>query len=91
MLAPLRVVPRRICAFFGNLTEVQVDQIRWPAESFVGQRLQAPLEWLGYEVDYHRIFPQEICPVLNDEYRGVILPRALEIPASIEPAVVDLV
>ncbi|WP_438483583.1 endo alpha-1,4 polygalactosaminidase [Oleiharenicola lentus] len=89
MLAPLRVVPRRICAFFGNLTEVQVDQIRWPAESFVAQRLQAPLEWLGYEVDYHRILTATDLPTLSDDYRGVILPRAWEIPSSIEPAVVD--
>lgn len=88
-LAPLRIAPRRICAFFGNLTKVQADQILWPAESFVGQTLQAPLEWLGYEVDYHRVLTSADLPVLGDEYRAIILPNAWEIPAVVEPALVD--
>jgi peptidoglycan/xylan/chitin deacetylase (PgdA/CDA1 family) len=89
MLAPLRPVARRICAFFGNLTSVQEDQIKWPAESFVGQKLQAALEWLGYEVDYTKVLAATDLPVLNAEYRAIILPRAWEIPAAVEPALVD--
>lgn len=88
-LAPLRLAPRRIFAFYGNLTEVQADQIRWPADSFVGQRLQVPLEWLGYEVDYRRLAVPADLPTLGDEYRAIILPRAWEIPAAVEPALVD--
>ena len=88
-LAPLRLVPRRICAFYGNLTAVQEDQIKWPAESFVGLRLQLPLEWLGYEVDYHRLLTAGDLPVLDEECRAIVLPRGWEIPPSVEPALVD--
>jgi peptidoglycan/xylan/chitin deacetylase (PgdA/CDA1 family) len=89
MLAPLRPVPRRICSFYGNLTTVQEDQVKWPAESFTGQRLQTPLEWLGYEVDYFKITTASDLPVLNSDYRAIVLPRFWEIPAALEPAVID--
>ena len=89
MLAPLRPVPRRICSFYGNLTTVQEDQVKWPAESFTAQRLQAPLEWLGYEVDYFKIIAAGDLPVLTADYRAVIIPRFWEIPVALEPAVVD--
>lgn len=89
LLAPLRPVPRRICSFFGNLTTVQEDQVKWPAESFTAQRLQAPLEWLGYEVDYFKIEAAADLPALGADYRGIILPRAWEIAAALEPQVVD--
>ncbi len=88
-LAPLRPVARRICAFFGNLTTVQEDQVKWPAESFAATKLQAPLEWLGYEVDYFKLLTAADLPSLNSEYRAIVLPRFWEIPRAIEPQVVD--
>lgn len=89
MLAPLRPVPRRICSFYGNLTTVQEDQVKWPAESFTAQRLQAPLEWLGYEVDYFKITAATDLPALSADYRAVVVPRFWEIPVALEPTVVD--
>ncbi len=89
MLAPLRPVARRICAFYGNLTTVQEDQVKWPAESFVAQRLQLPLEWLGYEVDYFKISVAADLPSLGADCRAIILPRSWEIPATVEPPLVD--
>ncbi|MEY2879136.1 MAG: hypothetical protein RLZZ15_1516 [Verrucomicrobiota bacterium] len=88
-LAPLRPVARRLAAFYGNLSTVQEDRVRWPAESFVAQRLQLPLEWLGYEVDYFRVAVPGDLPALDADYRAVVLPRFWEIPAALEPAVVD--
>ena len=89
LLAPLRPVGRRICSFYGNLTTVQEDQVHWPADSFTAQRLQAPLEWLGYEVDYFRILSVSDLPTLGDDYRAIVLPRSWEIAPALEPRVVD--
>ncbi len=89
MLAPLRPVARRICSFYGNLTTVQEDQVRWPAESFTAQRLQLPLEWLGYEVDYFKILSTADLPALDANYRAIVLPRFWEIAAVLEAPVVD--
>lgn len=89
VLGPLRPTARRICAFFGNLTAVQEDQVRWPAESFVGQKFQLPLEWLGYEVDYFRVTSAADLPHLDSDYRAIILPRSWEIPVQAEGPVVD--
>lgn len=88
-LAPLRPVPRRICAFYGNLSQVQEDQVRWPAESFVGQKLALPLEWLGFEVDYFHVAQASDLPRLTDDYRAIVLPRFWQIPSAVEAAAVD--
>ena len=88
-LAPLRPVARRICAFYGNLSAQQEDQVKWPAESFVAQKLQMPLEWLGYEVDYFKVLTPADLPTLDPEYRAVILPRFWQIPVAIEAPLVD--
>lgn len=89
VLGPLRPTARRICAFYGNLTAVQEDQVRWPAESFVGQKFQLPLEWLGYEVDYFRVESAADLPHLDSDYRAIMLPRSWEIPVPVEGALVD--
>lgn len=89
MLAPLRPVGRRICAFYGNLTTVQEDQVKWPAESFVAQKIQLPLEYLGYEVDYFKIMAAGDLPALDADYRAIVIPRFWEMPATVEPQVVD--
>ncbi len=88
-LAPLRPVARRICSFFGNLSTVQTDVVKWPAESFTAQRLQLPLEWLGYEVDYFKLQSAADLPALGSEYHGIILPRGWQFPEAVEEAVVD--
>lgn len=89
ILGPLRPTARRIAAFYGNLTSIQEEQVRWPAESFVGQRFQLPLEWLGYEVDYFRIQSAADLPHLDSDHRAIMLPRFLEIPVHVEGAFVD--
>ncbi|MEZ5413809.1 MAG: endo alpha-1,4 polygalactosaminidase [Opitutaceae bacterium] len=88
-LAPVRIVPRRICALFGNLAQRPLDQINWPMESFIGRSLQTQLEWLGYETDYFKIRNQDDLPSLDDNYRAIVLPNFWEIPEAVEPAVVD--
>ncbi len=88
-LAPLRPVARRICSFYGNLSTVQTEQVRWPAESFTAQKLQLPLEWLGYEVDYFKLTSSADLPALDGEYRAIVLPRGWQFPMSVEGALVD--
>lgn len=89
MLAPLRPVARRICSLFGNLSPIPEEDIHWPVDSFTAQRLQMPLEWLGYEVDYVRILKPEDLPVLTPEHRAVVLPRFWRVPTEHEGEVVD--
>lgn len=88
-LAPTRTVPRRICAFYGNLAQRPLDQINWPMESFVGRNLQTQLEWMGYETDYFKIRTPADLPALDENYHAIVLPNFWEIPESVEPAVVD--
>lgn len=89
MLAPLRVVPRRVCTFYGNLSDVPDDKVEWPAGSFTAKHLQTPLEWLGYEVDYFHIESAADLPALSDDYRAIMLPRNWEIPLTLESDFLD--
>lgn len=88
-LAPVRAVPRRVCALFGNQAQRPLDQINRPMESFIGRSLQTQLEWMGYETDYFKILSPADLPALDANYRAIVLPNFWEIPESVEPAVVD--
>lgn len=90
-LAPWREVPRRVFSLYGNLATTTADQIKWPVDSFTATRLQTPLEWLGYEVDYGKIEPGVPLPRLGRTTAAVILPKGLEIPLSEESRLVDWV
>ena len=89
VLAPWREVPRRVFSFYGNLASDPADRVKWPAESFTGMRLQAALEWLGYEVDYGKVQADEALPELGEETVAIVLPRLWEMPLSEEARVVD--
>lgn len=88
-LAPWREVPRRVFSLFGNLATEVIDQVRWPVDSFTAARLQTPLEWLGYEVDYGKVEPGVPLPRLGFETAAIILPRGLEVPLSEESRFVN--
>jgi hypothetical protein len=88
-LAPVRPVARRIFAMFGNLSPIATEDIHWPTDSFTAQRLQTPLEWLGYEVDFRRILTAGDLPNLGPEYRAIVIPRFWRAPIEIEGAIVD--
>ena len=50
-LAPVREVPRRILVLYGwDCTETELPP-KFAADTLTAERLQMPLEWLGYEVD----------------------------------------
>ncbi|MCF3651875.1 endo alpha-1,4 polygalactosaminidase [Synoicihabitans lomoniglobus] len=89
VLAPWRDVGRRVFSFYGNLSADPTDRVQWPAESFTGLRLQAALEWLGYEVDYGKVEAGRALPQLGVETVAIILPRAWEYPESEESRVLD--
>lgn len=89
MLAPTRFVPRRICAFYGNLEENPDDQIRWPADTFTKKVLQTPLEWLGYEIDYFKVNSIADLPVLKEDYVAIVFSRHWEIPITLEKRFLD--
>jgi hypothetical protein len=63
--------------------------VKWPADSFVAQKLALPLEWLGFETDYFRVLEASDLPKLGRDYRAIVVPRLWQIPVHVEPAVVD--
>lgn len=88
-LGPWRQVPRRVFSLYGNLATELIDQVKWPADSFTALRLQTPLEWLGYEVDYGKVTVGGKLPNLGPDTAAIVLPRGLEIPLASEAMVVD--
>ncbi|GAB5560360.1 MAG: bifunctional glycoside hydrolase 114/ polysaccharide deacetylase family protein [Synoicihabitans sp.] len=88
-LAPWREIPRRIFSFYGNLATETIDQILWPMDSFTALRLQTPLEWLGYEVDYGKVVIGQPMPTLQQDVAAIVLPKGWEIPLSEEARAVD--
>ncbi len=73
MLAPIRVVPRKIAAIYGRQVDTASGGARyWPADTWTAQFLQLPIEWLGYEVDYIDAAAGELAP-LDDSYAAILL------------------
>ncbi len=48
------IVPesRRIVVLYGHVAEESEGGQVWPADTMTAERLQMPLEWLGYELEY---------------------------------------
>lgn len=87
-LAP-KEAPRRIAVIFGwkNLEKAPV----WPIDTLTARRFQLPLEWLGYECDYHHI-SRGVPPALDASiYAGVIFDEQLEVPAEVESGLAEWV
>ena len=77
-------VARRILVLFGHdPKEVERHRI-WPADTTTHAIIQMPLEYMGYEVDYHDV--SQGIPTLGTgtEYAGIILDEELELPFSME-------
>jgi len=89
VLAPWREVPRRVFSLYGNMAVEANDQILWPVDSFTFLRIQTPLEWLGYEVDYGKVELGVPLRDLGPETAAVIIPKGWEIPLIEEGRVVD--
>lgn len=83
-LGPVREVPRRVLCLYGNQERDVHLRVRWPVDSVTANTLQAPLEWLGYEVDYVNPAEAALPTIPASRYAGIVLDRALRIPAARE-------
>ncbi|MCB1077461.1 MAG: hypothetical protein KDM64_06490, partial [Verrucomicrobiae bacterium] len=84
-------VARRVLVLYGyDPKEAETHRI-WPADTTTHAILQMPLEWMGYEVDYHNVSDGVPSADLGAEYAGVILDEELEFPFRLENGFADWV
>ncbi|MCB1229631.1 MAG: endo alpha-1,4 polygalactosaminidase [Verrucomicrobiae bacterium] len=83
------LVARRLLVLFGH-DPVEAERHRiWPADTTTHEILQMPLEYHGYEIDYHDV-GQGLPPIgEGPEYAGIILDEELELPYETEHAYAD--
>ena len=62
---------------------------KFAADSFTAERLQMPLEWLGYEVEYVNVGKRSPPAQLDDHYAGVIFDVETKLPFGGEAWYVD--
>ncbi len=89
IIAPLRPVARHVLTLFGNRAAEIENMVKWPADTAVGNSVQAILEWLGYEVDYLNVVSNMPPPRLDPKYCAILLDRFLEIPPERESSLAD--
>ncbi len=89
LLAPITRVARRILVIYGSvLAESEVAE-KFAADSFTAERLQMPLEWLGYEVEYVNVGKLSPPAALDDRYAGIIFDVETKLPFGGEAWYVD--
>lgn len=76
-----REIPRRILVLYGWDEEHSEKPRMWPVDTLVGELLQTPLEWLGYEVEYLNLGKSPLPPELPERFAGVIVDGEVDIPA----------
>ncbi len=77
VLAPLRAASRRILTLFGWDPKTADKPATWPIDTLVADHFQAPLEWLGYEVDYLDVGKKPLSTDAAKKFAGVILDEFL--------------
>jgi hypothetical protein len=82
-------VARRILCLFGHDPKEAESHRIWPADTTTHAIFQMPLEWMGYEVDYHDV--SKGLPTIGSgaSYAGVILDEEIEIPYRLEHEFAD--
>jgi hypothetical protein len=74
-------VPRRILVLYGWEEGQAEKPMIWPVDTTVGELLQTPLEWLGYEVEYLNLGKSPLPADLPARFAGVIVDGETDIPA----------
>lgn len=78
LLAPVREKLRRLLVLYG--WHEAERPAAFAADTMVAQRLQTPLEYMGYECDYLHVARGPMPGNLGGKYAGVIFDAELEIP-----------
>ncbi len=89
LLGPIQQLARRILVIHGSVLAESEVANKFAADTFTGERLQMPLEWLGYEVDYLNVGDQSPPAVLDGQYCGVIFDVETTLPFGGESWYVD--
>lgn len=83
------LLPRRILVLYGLDPEEAETHRLWPADTTTFAILQMPLEWMGYELDYHDVTRGAPEDLDRSRYAGVILDEEMEIPYHLEHEIAD--
>ena len=86
-----RRIARRILVLHGHDPKITEQPRIWPADTTTHSILQMPLEWMGYEVEYHDIslgLPADDLGI-GSAWAGVIIDDEIEIPPALEEPLVD--
>ena len=88
MTGALGRVARRILVLHGHDTQKGERPRIWPADTTTHSILQMPLEWIGYEVEYHDVSlgAPTADTAAGSEWAGVIVDDEIEIPPLQEEA-----
>lgn len=84
-----KIVPRRVLGIFGNSDKDIEFRVQFPLDSGIARFLQMPLEYYGYNVDYHNLWLEGMPATLSEEYGTVILDRELVVPPDKEGVFAD--
>lgn len=88
-LAPIRPVVRKIAAVYGRQVDLESGGSRyWPADTWIAQFLQLPLEWMGYEVEYLDAMAGPL-PALDDTYVAIAFDAFTEWPGDVQKGVLQ--
>ncbi len=77
---PVRSVARRILVIFGGVKADGGAADEFESDTFAGTRLQMPLEWMGYELEYLNVGKVSPPAGLDSRYCGVIFDENLKLP-----------
>ncbi len=89
LVAPVTREARRVLVIYGSvLAESEVAE-KFAADSFTAERLQMPLEWLGYEVEYLNVGKVSPPAIMDERFCGVIFDVETQLPYGGEAWYVD--
>ncbi len=84
-----REFPRKIMVIFGNSDSNREFKVIWPIDSAASRFFQAPLQWLGYQLEFHNPLEKPDYPQLDESFHGIIVDRSLTVPPDKEAAFAD--
>lgn len=81
-------VPRQILVLYGYDVRLEDRKRMYPVDSLTASSLQAPLEWLGYELHYHDAGMEDL-PEVADSVAAIICDGTLHMPNEKELVLAD--
>jgi len=89
VLAPAAPVPRMILVLYGSDPELSAAPRTWPSDTEVARQLQPALEWMGYELRFHRATDAGLPEAPPDRFAGILVESGLVLTAAREHRYAD--